>query len=45
MNPPDGTPRAVIDELISQVMEKESFENGEVAKILNKNFICIKVDR
>lgn len=27
------------------VMEKESFENEEVAKIMNKNFICIKVDR
>ncbi len=27
------------------VMEKESFENEEVAKILNKNFISIKVDR
>jgi len=27
------------------VMEKESFENEEVAKILNKSFICIKVDR
>ena len=27
------------------VMEKESFENEEVAAYLNSNFICIKVDR
>ncbi len=27
------------------VMERESFEDEEVAKILNENFICIKVDR
>lgn len=27
------------------VMERESFENAEVAKILNLNFISIKVDR
>jgi uncharacterized protein YyaL (SSP411 family) len=27
------------------VMERESFNNEEVAKILNDNFICIKVDR
>jgi uncharacterized protein YyaL (SSP411 family) len=27
------------------VMEKESFSHPEVAKILNKHFICIKVDR
>jgi len=27
------------------VMEKESFEDKEVAKILNKNYISIKVDR
>jgi uncharacterized protein len=27
------------------VMEKESFEDEEVAKILNDNFVCIKVDR
>ncbi len=27
------------------VMEKESFENEEVAAFLNSNFICIKVDR
>ncbi len=27
------------------VMEKESFEDVEIAKILNDNFICIKVDR
>lgn len=26
-------------------MEKESFENQSVADVLNKNFICIKVDR
>lgn len=26
-------------------MEKESFENEEVAKILNENFISIKIDR
>jgi uncharacterized protein YyaL (SSP411 family) len=26
-------------------MERESFEDEEVAHILNKNFICIKVDR
>ncbi len=26
-------------------MEKESFEDEEVAKILNENFISIKVDR
>src|SRR6201993_1047295 len=27
------------------VMERESFENEEVAAILNKHFVCIKVDR
>ena len=27
------------------VMEHESFEDAEVAKLMNKNFICIKVDR
>jgi uncharacterized protein len=27
------------------VMERESFENEEVAKILNDHFVCIKVDR
>ena len=27
------------------VMEHESFENEEVASIMNKHFICIKVDR
>jgi len=27
------------------VMERESFENEAVAKIMNDNFVCIKVDR
>lgn len=27
------------------VMERESFESQEVAKIMNRHFICIKVDR
>jgi uncharacterized protein len=27
------------------VMERESFSNAEVARILNDNFVCIKVDR
>jgi uncharacterized protein YyaL (SSP411 family) len=27
------------------VMERESFENEEIAKILNENFVCVKVDR
>ena len=27
------------------VMEHESFENEEVAKVMNANYICIKVDR
>jgi len=27
------------------VMEKESFENEEIAAIMNENFVCIKVDR
>jgi uncharacterized protein YyaL (SSP411 family) len=26
-------------------MERESFENEEIAKILNRDFVCIKVDR
>lgn len=26
-------------------MERESFENEEIAKILNENFIPIKIDR
>jgi len=26
-------------------MEEESFENEDVAKILNENFISIKIDR
>ena len=26
-------------------MERESFANAEVAKILNEHFVCIKVDR
>lgn len=26
-------------------MEKESFENGSVAEVMNKHFICVKVDR
>src|SRR5437899_12713639 len=26
-------------------MERESFENDEIAEILNKNFVSIKVDR
>jgi uncharacterized protein YyaL (SSP411 family) len=26
-------------------MERESFENDEVARILNRDFVCIKVDR
>src|SRR5438067_10120938 len=26
-------------------MEHESFEDGETARILNENFVCIKVDR
>ncbi len=26
-------------------MEHESFEDEEVAKVMNENFICIKVDR
>ena len=26
-------------------MEHESFEDAEVAKLMNENFICIKVDR
>ncbi|XP_056184378.1 spermatogenesis-associated protein 20 isoform X2 [Falco biarmicus] len=27
------------------VMEEESFKNKEIGEILNKNFVCIKVDR
>src|SRR5438552_4112026 len=27
------------------VMERESFANAEVAKLLNDNYVCIKVDR
>jgi uncharacterized protein YyaL (SSP411 family) len=27
------------------VMERESFENGAIASLLNENFVCIKVDR
>ena len=27
------------------VMEHESFENPEIAKLMNDNFVCIKVDR
>jgi len=27
------------------VMERESFENEEIADIMNKHFVCIKVDR
>jgi uncharacterized protein YyaL (SSP411 family) len=27
------------------VMERESFENEEVAKVMNRHFVCIKVDR
>lgn len=26
-------------------MEEESFKNREIGEIMNKNFICIKVDR
>src|SRR5438132_10952924 len=27
------------------VMEHESFENAETARLMNENFVCIKVDR
>ncbi|MGO9246749.1 MAG: thioredoxin domain-containing protein [Verrucomicrobiia bacterium] len=27
------------------VMERESFENGDIAAVMNKYFVCIKVDR
>ena len=27
------------------VMERESFENEEVAELMNRHFVCIKVDR
>ena len=26
-------------------MERESFENADIGKIMNDNFVCIKVDR
>src|ERR1044072_8284913 len=26
-------------------MERESFENEEIARLMNENFVCIKVDR
>ncbi len=26
-------------------MERESFENEDIAKLLNEDFVCIKVDR
>ena len=26
-------------------MERESFENEEIAKLLNENFVSVKVDR
>lgn len=26
-------------------MEEESFKNKEIGEIMNKNFVCIKVDR
>jgi len=26
-------------------MERESFESEEIGKIMNENFVCIKVDR
>ena len=26
-------------------MERESFENGEIAHVMNERFVCIKVDR
>lgn len=28
-----------------QVMERESFENEDIAKLLNENFVPIKIDR
>ncbi len=27
------------------VMEHESFENPQIARLMNENFVCIKVDR
>lgn len=27
------------------VMERESFENAEIARVMNQNFVCVKVDR
>jgi uncharacterized protein YyaL (SSP411 family) len=27
------------------VMERETFENAEIAKVMNEHFVCIKVDR
>src|SRR5687767_638806 len=27
------------------VMERESFENAEIAKLMNEHFVCVKVDR
>ncbi len=27
------------------VMERESFENEQIARIMNENFVCVKVDR
>ena len=27
------------------VMERESFENEEIAKVMNKHFVCVKLDR
>ena len=27
------------------VMERESFESGEIAALMNRAFVCIKVDR
>lgn len=26
-------------------MERESFENDDIAKLMNENYVCIKVDR
>ena len=26
-------------------MERESFEDPDIARIMNENFVCIKVDR
>jgi uncharacterized protein len=27
------------------VMERESFEDGEIARVMNEHFVCVKVDR